>query len=397
MQNHFSEIHILVHALNGDVLDPDTMQHTCDFMHDVFAEQVRTGICLPQGSVYSIDTSTRSLSDATNDSSFSPLAAPLPVGLINLSDAYRGRAPDFSSQAEAPAPSAEAQFFADVLASDSPINSVFDEAFSPGSGPQEIIDSAPIECIPPFSIFNIRETVKQLGYGPQLLLLDKLAPMVTQSTVDSITSLCVLPPATRAGTLCSSAVPCDPLACNPRSVAGNSTGNANVQLSLNSALGRGAATGPQCLIAGIDPCDVLKDVKPTAEEIQKVIAIPDTPLDSQGCDKLDFKGLQATVEAFWVLRSWSQRSPIVAGASRVVDALLSADFGTAPYFSKQSIVSRIVFGVPRLQHTTETALGKYAADAADEYKTSTVEFVWRQCASSLHLVPVRCTALMFTC
>ena len=134
------------------------------------------------------------------------------------------------------------------------------------------------------------------------------------------------------------------------------------------------------MIAGVDPCDILKDVQPTAEEIQKVIAIPDTPLDSQGCDNLDLDGLDATIEAFWVMRSWAQRSPIVAGASVIVDALLSADFGMAPQFSRQSTVSRIVFGVPRLRHTAETALGKYAADAADEYKTSSVEFVWRQCA-----------------
>lgn len=115
-----------------------------------------------------------------------------------------------------------------------------------------------------------------------------------------------------------------------------------------------------------------------------------------------------------MMRSWAQRSPIVAGASVIVDALLSADFGIAPQFSRQSTVSRIVFGVPRLRHTAETALGKYAADAADEYKTSSVEFVWRQCAplawtwslpggcltfniSSLCVVQTCCSTVLFYC
>ena len=169
MQNHFSEIHVLVHALNGDVLEPDTMQHTCEYIHDVFAEQVRTGICISQGTVWSIDAATRNLTDLANVSSIAPTAAPLPASLFNPTDTYRDSTSDSSSASEAPVPTAEAQLFADVLASEAPLYSVFDEAFSPDSAAQEIIDSAPIECIPPFSIFNVRETIKQLGYGLSLI------------------------------------------------------------------------------------------------------------------------------------------------------------------------------------------------------------------------------------
>lgn len=307
MQNHFSEIHVLVHAFNGDVLEPDTMQHTCEYIHDVFAEQVRTGICISQGTVWSIDAATRNLADLANVSSIAPTAAPLPASLFNPSDTYRDSNSDSSSASEAPAPTAEAQLFADVLASEAPLYSVFDDAFSPDSAAQEIIDSAPIECIPPFSIFNVRETIKQLGYGPQLLLLDQLAPMVTESTISSMSAVCTLPASSRAGMLCSSAVPCDPLACTGQgyAAAANSTGNATVPITLGSAFGKGAGSGPQCLIAGVDPCDILKDVQPTAEEIQKVIAIPDTPLDSQGCANLDLDGLDATIEVRISLNPWT--------------------------------------------------------------------------------------------
>jgi hypothetical protein len=149
---------------------------------------------------------------------------------------------------------------------------------------------------------------------------------------------------------------------------------------LKAASWEGKVKGPQCLIAGVDPCDILNDLKPTSGEVLKVIAIPDTPLDAQGCDAINFEGLDKTVEAFSVLRKWSQRSPSVAGASRIVDALLSADFANPPDFSTESSVTRIVFGVPRFRNSAENLLGAFVANAAAEFKSSTAEFVWRQCA-----------------
>lgn len=373
MQNHFSEIHVLVHALHGDVLDHATMHQTCDFLQDVFAEQVRTGICIAKGTAWSIDTATPSLAELTKQSSLGPVAAPLPSSLGDLAKDALDTLPDKS---QSPAPTADAPF-ADVLATDSPLSALFEDAFSPEST-SDLIDMAPIECIPPFSLFNVRETLKQLGYGPQLIILDQLAPLITDSAISSISVVCGMPQSARAPALCASSVPCDPQACSPHSTAGKSTGSNDAASSLEEMLGKGEVKGPQCLIDGIDPCEILKELNPTAGEIEKILAIPETPLDSQGCDNLDFDGLDATIEAFWVLRSWSQRSPSIAGASRIVDALLSADFASEPEFLKESSVTRIVFGVPRLHGAAETDLGAYAANAAIKYKSSTVDFVWRQ-------------------
>lgn len=351
---------MLVHAFSGDVLEHDIMEQACGYLHHVYSEQVQRGICLPKGSLWSIETETRSLAELTVEPSPAPAEAP-------------SQAPSTHADGVSLAPAGDT-LLESLLSSDSPLSDMVDDAFGPDAGAQEIISNSPTECIAPFSIFNVRETLQNLGYGPQLQIVDNVAPMVTESAVANLKAVCSLPVSSQAGLLCSSPIPCDPLACE----ATNSTDIDDQLPDFSGLLGPGKAEGPQCLIAGMNPCDILNDLNPTAEEIQKVMAIPEEPLDAQGCDNFDFEGLDATVEAFKVLRKWAERSPTVAGASVIVDALMSADFGTAPDYPEESFVTRFVFGVPRVRGSAPTDFGEFAANAATDFKTSQVEFIWRQ-------------------
>jgi hypothetical protein len=296
-----SEIHIIVHALKGDVLDPEVLEEMCEFLHDVYAEQQRTGACIPLGSLQPV-----------NLTHFAPLT--------------------IAPTAPAPAPAAPA--------------------------PAPATASEMLQCTPPLSIFNVRETLHNLGYGPYLAALDELAPQMNQRMLDTAAGVCSLPEGARGVLLCEGGrdapLPCDAAAC----------------------AGGGAGGPPRCVVGGADPCAVLTELQPTPEEIAAVAAIPDTPAEAAGCAALDVDGLAATVRAFRVLRTWAARAPSVAAAAAVVDALLSADFAAAPTFSNSSAVTRLVFGVPR--SVGDNKMGQYAAAATTRRSSPRAAFVWRQ-------------------
>lgn len=189
-------------------------------------------------------------------------------------------------------------------------------------------------------------------------MLGTFTPKTVTMAFVAAKSICSLPPDSRGEALCSmDNLPCALGPCSPDPPA-NST----------------------CIIGGFEPCDLLSAVDPTPAEIQTLVRMPRAPLDKDGCDAIDSAGLQATADAFRVLRAWAHRAPAFAFLSLPVDALLSADFAAAPAFTNTSAVTRLVFAVPDTQSSAVTDLAAYAAAAADRKTSSSASFIWRQWA-----------------
>eukprot|EP00892_Ulva_mutabilis_P012184 jgi/Ulvmu1/9338/UM050_0088.1 len=310
-QYHDSELHIIVHAPEGDVLQPYAVRSACELTQEIFQEQQRTGTCVtwPLGSALAM--ALPSLTDHRTDSSVAPTSANAP----------------------APTPSP-----------------------APETGGINSTDIG--ECIPPFSILSIWPTVRAYGYGAVVDMLDALTPASATAALTFAKSMCALPAGKRGTALCAApGLPCAAGPCSPAPPA-----------------------APTCIIAQLEPCALLSDLDPTLAEVQTLIAMPRRPLDADGCDAIDLAALDATVNAFRVLRAWTRRAPSLSAFGLPVDAVVSADFAAPPIFANTSSVSRLVFAVPDTHTSATTDLAAYAAAAADRRTTPSLRFIWRQWA-----------------
>lgn len=315
VQYHNSELHIIVHAPAGNVLQPSTIQSACELSHDIFKEQQRSRTCvtLPVGS---------SLAGHGN-------------GLVPTPGTGSHNSSLLNAPSEAPAPAPEP---------------TVSEEFKP--------DSTAGECITPFSILSVWPTVRAYGYGAVVDMLDTLTPASATTALSVATNICKLPADRRGETLCAlPGLPCAAGPCSPTPPA-----------------------KPTCIIAQLEPCELLTALSPTPAEIRTLVTMPRQPLDEGGCDAIDPAALTATVNAFGVLRAWTRRAPSLSMLSLPVDALVSADFAAPPSFANTSSVTRLVFAVPDTHTAATTDLAAYAAAAAARKSSASTKFIWRQWA-----------------
>lgn len=293
LQYHASELHIIVHAPGGAVLQPSIIRSACELKQEVFKEQQRTRVCIP----------VPPTADNTSSAAVTQPTPPTPPPKLNA-------------------------------------------------------DSGEGECISPFSILSVLPTLRAYGYGSVVDLLDTFTPASASAALTVAKSICTLPPEERGAHLCAlPGRPCAPGPCSPQPPA--------------------AAT---CIIAQLEPCDLLSALDPAPDEIQALLAMPRRPLDADGCAAISTAALEATVSAFRVLRAWTRRAPALSFLSLPVDALLSADFAAPPAFPSTSAVTRLVFAVPQTQDSGTTDLAAYAAAAARRKTSPAARFLWRQWA-----------------
>ena len=356
MQDSFTELHVLVHALHGgNALSQPVLTQACQFLQAVFAEQRRTGACLRATAPGSTDSDTATDIDSTGTSDTSaafpeqtlPAAAPA----------------DASSQSRrAEAPTAHAQSVREVSPGDASSPEV---AQPPASAPQaadapQLTPDEDQPCFPPFSVFTVRPVIRSAGYGPQLDLLSQVAQYADEASIATVHLVCKLPAAQRDEALCAGAadadasalLPCDADAC--------------------------AEQPPQCTVSGVDPCGLFNALQPSADELTAVAKLPAEPLNANGCQNIDWQGLQDTLAAFKVLLAWSERASELADFALLVNALVDTSFAESG--GAGSAATRIVFGVPRRTRTDGDAgatLAAAAARLASQYKSADAEFIWR--------------------
>jgi hypothetical protein len=234
------------------------------------------------------------------------------------------------------------------------------------SAPAPTVAPAPVSasvfanysCEPPFSLLSVRLAVDTAGYGPYLDLLTSIARSVTPDLLSAASSTCALPPDSRGDLLCSMPTDALPFTCDAQSCQSS-------QLS--------------CLVSGVDPCDILFDLQPTAAELKAVAALPATPLDSNGCDAINWEGLDATLGTLRTLLKWSKRSSQFSSFALLVNALVDTSFVDSN--GTYSASTRMVFAVPKSTEDDPDAgatLASSAASFARSHRSSEMEFIWRQ-------------------
>jgi hypothetical protein len=427
VQDQFTELHVLVHALKGgNVVQRDIMQQACRFKAAVFAEQQRTGACIWQATQLSSDDAALANAPSLvgHHSSVVAGAAPGPardgvegigaqaaaVGLSGGSSSDEqppsqvqsvqsmppsGSSPGTAFSAPAPTPSqARRPSAGDAAAASTvqgrrrllqrssdltsllvhtsspagaaaaehvPVNSPA-AAPSPANATTQDASAPPApeppargECEAPFSLFSVRPAIESAGYSGHLQLLSAIAPYANGAAMMStLSTICAMHSDARAALLCQmEKLPCDRSGC--------------------------AASTPVCTIGSLEPCRLFTSLQPTPAEIIAVVAMPLHPLDADGCDAIDWAGLDATLAAFRVLHKWSKRSSEFSAFALLVDALVDTSFTASN--GTHSSTTRIVFPVPYATHSDPDAgatLAAVAAASAASHSTATVEFIWRQ-------------------
>lgn len=374
VQYQFYELHVLAHARRGDdVLGHASVTQTCRFQEAVFAEQRRSGICLPRAS--SQEPSDDSGDGESDGGAAGPARAP-------DGSAATAAAPD--SVAAGPAPSSAADVSEETVhqkhgkqhrktpkqhkhskphhkrhrSHARKLNAAAGEA---AAAPLATPPPPPtkLECQPPFSLFSVRPAIEAAGYGGYLDLLAAVAPYATPDVLDQVQTACSLEPGERGVLLC----------------AGSPAGDGTLACDAAGC----AAEHPACRIAGVDPCGLFSALHPSAAEIAAVAALPAQPLHAAGCDAIDWDGLDATLTAFRTLLAWSERSSRFSSFALLVNALVDTSFAARGGTATET--TRMVFAVPpRTQDDPDAGatLAARAAALAAAHATPDVEFIWRQ-------------------
>ena len=357
----FYELHVLVHALHdGNVLDRDILTAACHFKEAVFEEQKRTGACLtvlvnatddgansPAKRWKNYKDSSEDDDETADDQGAAapgpaivaeftprkPAPAHAPSGAPQDTDASERHAARHAalSARSAARPGAETPKPADSGSANDPDERAGRSDAEPGQNEdeQERDRKMAEKCQAPFSLFAVRPAIEAAGYGAQLHILSQVRPYATPEAVDMLTQACAAPEEARGIAMC---------AASWQVSSGN---NISAPICASEACD---AAEPECIVNGMDPCNVINTLKPTAAELQTVAALPAEPLDVKGCDNIDWRGLKKQQAAFAVLLQWAKRSTEFSDFALLVNALVDTTFAKSN--GTRGEVTRLVFGLP---------------------------------------------------